>query len=555
MENSGAGEITLNHYDGRVEKVKEYLDNNDLDGAKVFLAKFLTVEPFNPYACFIMAQILEAEKNFIEAADFYSKVFTNQVPDEFYNRIIHVYEMADRYENLYDIYEKQFEKNPNDIDLCERFANTCCILHKNEKAVELYNKILSSEPDNQVALRQLADIYENSNQMMFRLTQARIAQLEHNFERAEKEYKKAFTLAEKEEDILQIRYKMAKLYKELGKNEQALDEYIYILSATEENFTVFLELADIYSEMNNTSAAINVLKRALHIYPDNLEVIQIIADTYLELEDFVKAENYFERLVEADPQNIENNVNLAKVYLHLDKIEKTKEILLNVEKIAPNSTEVLTAMAGFCTFTRDFEKAKNYCTRIIQKLPKSPLGYRKLAQLYEAMGEKHLSHFNYAIYHEFRNEYEDAINEYITALQYKRDDFEIIKKLAGAYENTGEIHAATDYYNILFNANFEPIETTKKLANLYMNMNEFELALRYIDETLKDKKDSELIYLSAKCQYKIKDYESALENFIYYKENTKSLEHIEEVDKFIEELENKKENSYSPFAKIFKFLD
>ena len=77
-----------------------------------------------------MAQILEAEKNFIEAADFYSKVFTNQVPDEFYNRIIHVYEMADRYENLYDIYEKQFEKNPNDIDLCERFANTCCILYR-----------------------------------------------------------------------------------------------------------------------------------------------------------------------------------------------------------------------------------------------------------------------------------------------------------------------------------------------------------------------------------------------------------------------------------------
>ena len=84
--------------------------------------------------------------------------------------------------------------------------------------------------------------------------------------------------------------------------------------------------------------------------------------------------------------------------------DKTKKVLLSAEKQDPSSTEVLTAMAGYYTYTEDFEKAKSYCNRIIQKLPKSPLGYRKMAQLYSAKGDKHLAAFNYGIYHELRNE-------------------------------------------------------------------------------------------------------------------------------------------------------
>ena len=140
MENSGAGNITLNSYDGRVEKVKEYLEKNDLDGAKIFLSKFLTVEPNHPHACFIMAQIQEAEGNFVDAARFYEKVFINQIPDEFYHRVINVYENADKYDRLFDIYNAQFEQNPDDMDLCERLANTCSILGKTSKQLNYITK-------------------------------------------------------------------------------------------------------------------------------------------------------------------------------------------------------------------------------------------------------------------------------------------------------------------------------------------------------------------------------------------------------------------------------
>ena len=552
MENSNAGEISLNAA-SNIENVKAFLEKNDIEGAKSFLRDFLALNPAHNQAMFILAQLYEAEGNFVESAALYEKAFEKEIPHEFIDRVIFVYENADRYDKVYEIQKEIYKQKPNDVDVCERYANTCYILKKYDEATEIYNTILAKQPEDVVALKQLSEIYEKTNQLMFRLTKAKLAMIEQDYINAEREYKKAFSLAEKDEDILQIRYRLAKLYRLTGKNEHALDEYLFILSATEENFSVFIELAEIYIEMNNQSSAINVLKRALHIYPDNKEAMQMIADTYMDIQDYENAKKHYERLTELD-SGVENKVNLAKTYLQSEEIDKTREILLDAEKQEPNSTEVLTALAGYYTYTEDFEKAKSYCSKIIQKLPNSPLGYRKLAQMYTAQGENHLAHYNFGVYHEMKDETDEAINEYNQALNYKKDDFETIKKLATLYEKTGENDAAADYYHMLFEAKIDYIETTKKLVNIYMDMNEYDIAQRYLETAKKENNDIELVFLSAKCMYKLKDYDGALEDLLYYKEHTKSLKNEEETNKLIEEIENKKETSANPLSWLFKLL-
>ncbi len=552
MENSNTGEITLNATNS-IENVKPFLARNDIAGAENFLNEFLSINPNHSQAMFILAQLKEAQGQVTEAADLYDKVFGTQLPPEFADRIIMVYEAADKYDNVYEIYKKQYDANKEDVDVCERYAHACCILQKYDEAIEAYNSVLSQQPENIIALKQLTSIYENTNPMMYRLNRAKLAVLEDDYEAAEKNYKKAFTLAEKDEDVLQIRYQLAKLYRQTGKNEQALDEYLFILSATEENFKIFLELAEIYIELNNQPSAVNVLKRALQVYPDNTEAMQLLADTYLDMEEYEKAQEYYEKLIELN-DIVENKVNLAKIYLHLDNLEKTKEILLSAEAQDGNSTEVLTALAGYYTYTSDYEKAKSYCNRIIQKLPGSPLGYRKLAQMYEAQGENHLAHYNYGLYFEMKNETDEAINEYQQALSCKKDDFEVIKKLAKLHEDVQEFDAAADYYHTLFENKIDYVETTRKLVTIYMNMNEYDMAQRYLDTAIKEDNNVELSFLSAKCMYKMKDYAGALEALYYYKENTKSLENVEETDKLIETIEKKKEEGSNPLGWLFKLL-
>ena len=72
---------------------------------------------------------------------------------------------------------------------------------------------------------------------------------------------------------------------------------------------------------------------------------------------------------------------------------------------------------------------------------------------------------------------------------------------------------------------------------------------------MQDNNDIELLFPLAKCSYKLKDFETAIEQFEEYKEKTKSLENIEEVNRLIEEIQNRREEGFNPLAKLFKFLD
>ena len=155
---------------------------------------------------------------------------------------------------------------------------------------------------------------------------------------------------------------------------------------------------------------------------------------------------------------------------------------------------------------------------------------------------------------ELRNEIEDAINEFNTALRFKNDDYESMRKLANLHEKNNELDIAIDYYHTLWEAKIDYINTTKKITNIYIKKNDFQMAQNYIEDALKESDDIELKFLNGKCMYKLKDYESAIEVLEYYKENTKSLANIDETNKMIKDIEEKKSGSYNPLAKLFKIF-
>ena len=260
------------------QEVQKLLSANNMEGARKLLEDVLEHDKENLNAMFVLAQIAEYEGKFDEASKYYQKTYKKDMQKELKERIAYVYEQADNYEAAFDIYKSFYEQSPDDKNAIERFANCCSILKKYDLAVELYNKILTKEPDDIVALRQLIDIYEDTNKMMYHLFKARVAEIENTLSHALSEYKKALTLAEKDEDILNIRYKLAKLYKQTGKLENALDEYTYILSISHDNFSIYLELAQIYEDMGNMLASVDILEKAHKIYTNNEEVSRMLAD-------------------------------------------------------------------------------------------------------------------------------------------------------------------------------------------------------------------------------------------------------------------------------------
>jgi tetratricopeptide (TPR) repeat protein len=548
----------LNDMDLKFDQINQYLQNSDYENAKICLREILETEPENPSANFMMAQIFEFEENFVESANYYKKTYHTELPDEFKDRIAEVFEKADEYELAYQVYKDLYQKNSTDKFNCEKLADICIIIGKKNEAIEIYNKILTIEPDDIVALNQLADLYENTNTLLFYLTKARINEIENTFSYASENYKKALSEAEKTEDIIQIRYKLAQTYVKRDKNPAAIDEYLRILEIDDKNFSVHKALADIYIEMDNTEAAIEVYQRALDIYPDDPDVLRDLSDLYFEEEYFEKSLELLSRLIQIDPDDEDNKLSIAKCHIALNNHEDAEELLEKLDAENSDSTEIMAICADYFLLKNDFKKALEFTQKIRKKLPNSPFSYRKSAEIFGKIDDKFNYHYNYGIYHQLKGERTLAIDEYTWALEINREHIDTFTRLASLYEDTDEKYIAIDYYQKAFQSDPSFIQALKKIGQIYSKTKDYETAHKYFEEYIeKNPSDNEIYYINAECLYKIKDYEKALENYKIYRDKGIVSTVDEEVQNRISELESKLKpvEDEGLLSKIFGFLN
>ncbi|MHB8527243.1 MAG: tetratricopeptide repeat protein [Candidatus Acidiferrales bacterium] len=148
------------------------------------------------------------------------------------------------------------------------------------QAIQEYQTILRSDPNDQVVLMTVGDLFVRQNSM----TQAveyfeRLAQLYLNNgfnSKAIAIYKKISKLAPNETQPLE---KLANLYVQQG-----------ILS---EARPIFLQLAEAHLKANQTSKAVDVLRRLLEVEPDNPRVQRRLAELYLAMGQKKEAANTY----------------------------------------------------------------------------------------------------------------------------------------------------------------------------------------------------------------------------------------------------------------------
>ena len=70
-------------------------------------------------------------------------------------------EEEEKYQEAYDEYKKQLEKNPDNVEILTRLAHLAMILNKKDDAKNHYAHILEADPSNILAHEQLLDIWNN----------------------------------------------------------------------------------------------------------------------------------------------------------------------------------------------------------------------------------------------------------------------------------------------------------------------------------------------------------------------------------------------------------
>ena len=543
--------------DARMELAKIYLNNHDYENAASLLEEVTALESDHLDANHILGQLYEFNQDFHKAAVCFEKLMKHDPSPNLKFKLAQLYENADEYDKALELYREYHQSNPDDDDVCERIAHVNRILGNNAEAIEFYNSLLRKNPDNIVALTQLMELYEGNNSLFFYLIKAKINELEGTLSHAISSYKKALLEAEKQEEIIQIRFAMADIYIKKGNFLQAVDEYLAIMELDNRNYLVYKSLGNAYAHLENMEAASESYEKALVINSDDKAVYEELADIYLSIELYDKATVLLEKLAKMEPDNLSFRINLAKAYIASKIDDKAKEELDFVYKKDSKNAENIGVMVDFLILKKDYENALKHAEEIKQIIPKSPFGYRKAGEVCEILGKSFESHYNFGIYHDLKGEKQLAIDEFTWALEQDYTNLQVILKLAKLYEEISEEYIALEYYQKACKIDNNDVFILQKTADIYTKKKDYEQAIGIYKKILSVDENNKEVYVNLGNAYEcVKNYDLALENYKKYIDLNPYSSQAEEIKEKIEKLESKinGEDSEGLLGKILGFF-
>ena len=231
-----------------------------------------------------------------------------------------------------------FNKN---IDLLYELA--CCYeqTSDNQKAIEIYNRIIN------------IDSY--SSEAWFNLGQVYFA--EQDFSNAINAYD--FALAINDNDPLTTLQK-AHAHFQNAEYYEAIETYTEYAKSALDLWQVHLFIGECYERLENFDKAIENYNDSLTQLPDNYEALTGLAVCYLEKEDFEKSLTYVQLAIAADENSADAWVYMAEAFIGLNDIDNALLAYIKAITLDPNQPDTLMAIANICMDKMEYETALKY---------------------------------------------------------------------------------------------------------------------------------------------------------------------------------------------------
>lgn len=429
------------------------------------------------------------------------------------------FEDNDEFEKAYECYKYAYELDKNDPDSLQKLATCAQALQNDVDAIKYWNLYMEMKPEDPLSYTQLLDLYFHDNKYQYYMTRAKLKTIEGRLDQSTDDYKKAINNTTEEKDQLEARYLLAQTYTILGKNMQAIDEYLRILDH-DHNEAVYLQLANLYYT-EDKSAALNVLNQAIEKYPDSENIKGFLCKIYLSTGDYEKAEKY-----------AITNFDKIKALLMQEKNEDAKSELDKLSNQEKQNPAYLALMAEYNYNKGNLDETLNYINEFEKTDLNSPLPSQMRALVYESKGNEFLSHFNWGKYYIKRNNHELALNEYLIAYNENKENTDIIKELINLYTSLDDEFAAMEFCEKLVKYEKQDIATLKKLSKFYEKQGFEDKAIEYLYEIVEaNPKDYETLLKLAKANESSRKINLAIEYYEKYLKFAPNNEEKEEAKK------------------------
>lgn len=438
------------------------------------------------------------------------------------------YEENEQYEQAYEEYKKLSERNPKDLSLLERLGHLAMLLDKKDEAAEYYSKILESDATNTLCYEQLMDIYVTTDKYKYYVYRANLHTVEHKYEHAINDYKKAVNSAQNDNDILNARFVLATLYEQEGNNLKAIDEYLKVIDYENTHEDVYLRLSNLYLKEDALPSAIEVLERARKSGFDTPKVKEALADLYVKNGN---SESAYE--VTSD------ELTKVRCLLDLGKKSEAFEKLQQMEEQYGHIAQYHSLKAQYYYMTGDYEKALESVEEFDKAEKNSPLTYQMRALIYEEQNNDFLAHINWGKYNLVRGNKDIAINEFLNAYQLKNDDLDLLNTLAMLLEENDDKNHAMEMYERIAKLDETDKKALEKLADFRESIGDYREQAEYLLRLYKlDKRNSTVVRKLGEAYEKLHNKPASIECYEKYLEIGKGNPDYAKIKAKLEKLSN-----------------
>jgi tetratricopeptide (TPR) repeat protein len=266
-----------------------------------------------------------------------------------------------------------------------------------------------------------------------------------------------------------------------GNHEQALKISRQILDLKPNSAAAYLIQGDAFKALGKKDKAIEAYEEASNQAKLYLEPLKKLADFFRSEGDNENTLRYLEKLDKLSPLNVERKVDMGGIHVALGNDEKAEALfegaLAQAKKEAMNYIEEISTKIGDIYTAKNPEKAVKY--------------YRKALETKGGLLDKNdIKTFNLlGIALRKQGKWQDAIAEYVKALQISPEDENLFYNMAMAYAEGQDFRRASEMVrrvldiNPKFHANDHVL--SYNLGLIFARTNNREAARRFLEYSLK----------------------------------------------------------------------
>lgn len=370
---------------------------------------------------------------------------------------------------------------PDNYKMMIFLANCYIDVEKPMKAINIFQEILEKDSDNAVAIKELAEVYLNTNQKTSAI----------------KMYQKLEKFLESNQEKAKNKLTIAKIHIEFAEYDLAIKDYKEILELYPDDINVKKALIELYNRNSDYEPLINLALELYNKYADNeigLWAMEALMETYKTTHNYEKAMEYA-NLIKLHPlaNNVQSGENIAKILVEEGKFEESIELLKTLIAEDANNVTLKKELALAYEQNKDFDHACEIYKKILDEASASDINqiHLELSNIYS----------NWAMYNFSQEDNEECFKHFATAIKYFDQNPDVYYRLGKVNYLIKNFNEAISQYKKAIELNPQNCAYYYEISECYKEIDSVYEQKKYLIESLKYNFEDALVHYNLSVIY------------------------------------------------------